>query len=41
LVEKLFDKSYLGVVSTLVKEEKISIEELQEMINEIKVRNKE
>ena len=38
LVEKLFDKSYLGVVSTLVKEEKISIEELQEMINEIKGR---
>ena len=32
LIDKYFDNSYLSAVSALVKEEKISIEELKELI---------
>ena len=32
VVSKYFNNSYLGVVSTLVKEEEISVEELKELI---------
>lgn len=35
VVDKLFDKSYLGVVSALVSEEKISVDELKELIRQI------
>jgi len=35
LVSKYFDNSYLGVVSTLVKEDKIPVEELKRLIEEI------
>ena len=33
LIDKYFDNSYLSAVSALVKEEKISVEELKELIN--------
>ena len=32
VVDKFFDKDYLGVVNTLVKDEKISLDELKELI---------
>jgi predicted transcriptional regulator len=32
VVDKFFDKDYLDVVNTLVKDEKISLEELKELI---------
>ena len=35
LVDRFFGRSYLGFVSTLVKEEKISTEELRELIEKI------
>lgn len=35
LVERYFNKSYLSFVSTLVKEEKISPEELRELLEQI------
>lgn len=35
LVDRFFGRSYLGFVSTLVKEEKISTEELRELIDQI------
>lgn len=35
VVDKLFDKSYLGVVSALVNEEKISVDDLKELIRQI------
>lgn len=35
VVSKYFDNSYLGVVSSLVKEEKIPVEELKRLIEEI------
>lgn len=35
IVRKYFDNSYLGVVSSLVKEEKIPIEDLKRLIEEI------
>lgn len=35
VVDKCFGNSYLGVVSTLVKEEKISVDELRELIDQI------
>ncbi|HIY88457.1 MAG TPA: BlaI/MecI/CopY family transcriptional regulator [Candidatus Bacteroides pullicola] len=35
VVSKYFDNSYLGVVSTLVQEEKISVEELKELIKQV------
>lgn len=35
LVERFFNRSYLGFVSALVKDEKISTEELRQLIKEI------
>ena len=35
LIDKYFDNSYLSAVSALVKEEKISVEELKELIEQI------
>lgn len=35
VIDKLFDKSYLGVVSTLVREDKISVDDLKELIRQI------
>lgn len=35
VIDKLFGKSYLGAVSTLVSEEKISVDELKELIRQI------
>lgn len=35
LVDRFFNRSYLGFVSALVKDEKISIDELRELIKEI------
>ncbi|HCO68243.1 MAG TPA: transcriptional regulator [Dysgonomonas sp.] len=36
VVDKYFDNSYTRVVSTLIEEEKISVEEIQKLIKEIK-----
>jgi len=36
VVDKYFDSSYQRVVSTLIKEEKLSVDELQELIRQIK-----
>ena len=36
VVERYFDSSYTRVVSTLIKEEKVSIDELQDLIRQIK-----
>jgi predicted transcriptional regulator len=33
LIDKYFDNSYINAVSALVKEEKITVEELKELIN--------
>ncbi len=35
VVEKFFDKSYLSAVSALVKEQKLTLEELKELIKEV------
>ena len=35
VISKYFNNSYLGAVSTLVKEEDISLDELKELINEV------
>jgi len=35
VVSKYFDNSYLGVVSSLVQEEKISVEELKQLIKQV------
>ena len=35
MVNKYFDQSYASVVSMFVKEEKISIEEIQELIQQV------
>lgn len=35
VVNKFFNKSYLGVVSALVKEEKISVDDLRELIKKV------
>lgn len=40
LVERFFNRSYLGFVSALVKEEKISTEELKELIEGIEQQRK-
>ncbi len=39
VVGKYFNDSYLGVVSTFVKEEKISLEELKQLIREVEEGN--
>ena len=40
VIGKYFNNSYLGVVSSLVKEEEISLEELKELIREVENANK-
>lgn len=40
VISKYFNNSYLGVVSSLVKEEEISLEELKELIREVENANK-
>lgn len=40
VVNKFFGKSYLGVVSTLVCDEKISVDELEELIRQVKEQRK-
>ena len=35
VVSKYFNNSYLGVVSSLVQEEKISLDELKELIKQV------
>ena len=40
VISKYFNNSYLGVVSSLVKEEEISLSELKELIHEVENANK-
>ena len=40
VISKYFNNSYLGVVSSLVKEEEISLSELKELIREVEEANK-
>ena len=40
VISKYFNNSYLGVVSSLVKEEEISLEELKALIREVEDANK-
>jgi len=40
VVDKYFDKSYIRVVSSLMNEEKLSIDDLQNLIKQIKVQKK-
>ncbi len=40
VVKKYFKDSYLGVVSTLIKEEQISLEELKELIERVERNSK-
>ena len=35
VIDKFFNRSYLSAVSTLVREEKISVEELKQLIREV------
>lgn len=39
VISKYFNNSYLGVVSSLVKEEEISLDELKKLINEVEKGN--
>lgn len=41
VVSKYFNNSFLGAVSTLVKEEEISLEELKSLISEVEKANKQ
>lgn len=40
VVSKYFNNSYLGVVSSLIKEEEISVEDLRKLIDEVEQANK-
>lgn len=40
VIKKYFDNSYLGAVSSLVKEEDISLDELKQLIREVEKSNK-
>ena len=40
VISKYFNNSYLGVVSSLVREEEISLDELKELIREVEDANK-
>ena len=40
VISKYFNNSYLGVVSSLVKEEEISLDELKELIREVENANR-
>lgn len=41
IVDRFFGRSYIGFVSTLVNEEKISTDELRELIDKIEAQKKE
>ena len=41
VVAKYFNNSYLGVVSSLIKEEDISVEELRKLLDEVEQSNKQ
>lgn len=41
LIRNYFDNSYMGVVSALVEDEKISVDELKELINRVERGEKE
>ena len=41
VISKYFNNSYLGVVSSLVREEEISLDDLKELIREVENANKE
>lgn len=41
VVSKYFNNSYLGVVSSLVQKEEISIDELKELIRQVETQQKE
>lgn len=40
VIAKYFDNSYLGVVSSLIKEEEISVDELRKLLDEVEQANK-
>lgn len=40
VISKYFNNSYLGVVSSLIREEEISVEELRKLIEEVEKENK-
>ena len=40
LTEKYFNNSYLGVVSTLIKEEDISVDDLRKLIDDVEQGNR-
>ena len=40
VISKYFENSYLGAVSALVEEEKISVEDLRELIDRIENQNR-
>lgn len=40
VVARYFNNSYLGVVSSLIREEEISVDELRQLINEVEQANK-
>lgn len=40
VIAKYFNNSYLGVVSTLIKEEEISVDELRQLIDDVERANK-
>ncbi len=39
IISKYFNNSYLGVVSSLIKEEEISVDELRQLIDEVEKAN--
>ncbi|GGK00828.1 transcriptional regulator [Parabacteroides faecis] len=41
VIAKYFNNSYLGVVSSLIKEEDISVDELRQLLNEVEQANKD
>lgn len=41
LIKNYFGNSYFGAVSTLVEEEKISVDELKELIDMVENKNKD
>jgi hypothetical protein len=40
VIDRYFGRSYLGAVSALVEEEKISVDELRELIERIETQNR-
>jgi len=41
VIKRYFDSSYVRVVSSLIEEEKLSVEELQKIIEQIKTQQKQ